>query len=75
MGEDDGGAQTLGVPCSGKSWGCGFMVGQPGMMTGLQEDRGAMPLIRHREEGQADLCGFQVSLVYRANSRTARATQ
>ena len=54
---------------------CGFMVGQPGMMTGLQEDRGAMPLIRHREQGQADLCEFQVSLVYRANSRTARATQ
>lgn len=54
---------------------CGFMVGQPGMMTGLQEDRGAMPLIRHREEGQADLCGFQVSLVYRANSRMARDTQ
>ena len=35
-----------------------------------------MPLIPAlREAGQAELCEFEISLVYRVSCRTARATQ
>jgi hypothetical protein len=35
-----------------------------------------MPLIEAlRRQSQGDVCEFQASLVYRVNSRTARATQ
>jgi hypothetical protein len=37
--------------------------------------RPLIPALKRQRQRQADLCEFEASLVYRASSRTARATQ